>query len=152
MSTTDPIGRILVENVFTVTGDAFVSAAAALMVEKRISCLPVSMGQGAIGIITEKDILAKVVAAGKDPRKVRVKEIMSTPLLLIPADATIRDAAEKMLNHNVRRLIVTDSGGRLAGLVTMTDIVKWVAGNEGNSAYVLRYLAGKLDEQAGTPA
>lgn len=132
----------------TVTGDASVSAAAALMVEKRISCLPISMGQGAIGMITEKDIIAKVVAEGKDPRKVRVKEIMSTPLLLIPADAKIRDAAEKMLRNNVRRLIVTDSGGRLAGLVTMTDIVKWVAGNEGNSAYVLRYLAGRLDEQS----
>ena len=145
MSSDELVGSIVVENVYTVAAGASVADAAALMVSKRVSCLPVSMGQGAIGIITEKDIIAKVVAPGKDPRRTKVKEIMSTPLILVPNDATIREAAEKMLGHRVRRLVVTDSKGRLTGLVTMTDIVRWVAENQGNSTSVLRYLSAKLE-------
>ena len=95
MSTDEPIGSIVIENVFTVKGDALAADAAMLMVNKRISCLPVSMGEGAIGIITEKDIIAKVVATGRDPKKVKIKEIMSSPLILAPMDATIREAARE---------------------------------------------------------
>lgn len=137
----------MVESVYTVTGEASVADAAALMVEKRISCLPVSMGHGAIGIITEKDIIARVVAMGKEPRKVKVKEIMSTPLLLAPATMTIKEAAEKMLEHQVRRLVITSEEGKLTGLVTMTDIIRWISGKEGNPAYVLKYLSESIEDQ-----
>jgi CBS domain-containing protein len=138
----------MVETVYTVVGEASVADAAALMVEKKISCLPVSMGQGAIGIVTKKDIISRVVAAGKDPRKVRVMEIMTTPLLLAPTTMTIKEAAEKMLQHQVRRLIVTTEGGRLTGLVTMTDIIRWISEKEGNATYVLKYLSGTIGDQA----
>jgi len=145
VSTEESVGRIMVETVFTVSGEAIVADAAALMVEKRISCLPVSLGQGAVGMITEKDIISKVVAVGKDPRKIRAKDIMSTPLILSPLDSTIKEAAERMLQHHVRRLVVTDKDGKLSGLVTMTDIIRWIAQNQGNSSYLLRYVASKLD-------
>jgi len=130
VSADEPISRIVIEDVFTVKGDAGVADAAALMVNRRISCLPVSMGQGAFGMVTEKDIIAKVVALGKDLKKVKIKDIMSTPLILVPVDATIKDAAEKMLRHHVRRLVITDEAGKLAGLVTMTDIVRWIAARQ----------------------
>jgi len=146
MSTEEPIGRIMVESVYTVTAEALIADAAALMVNKRISCLPVSMGHGAVGMVTEKDIISKVVAVGKDPRKVKVKDIMSTPLILAPMDSSIKDAAETMLKCQVRRLVVTDESGRLIGLITMTDIIRWIAENQGNSSYVLRYMASKFDQ------
>jgi CBS domain-containing protein len=146
VSTDEPIGRIVIENVFTVKGDALAADAAMLMVNKRISCLPVSMGEGAIGIVTEKDIIAKVVATGRDPKKVKVKEIMSSPLIMVPMDATIREAAEKMLKHQVRRLVITDETGKLMGLVTMTDIIRWIAEKQGNPAFVLRYLSESLGQ------
>jgi len=141
MSVEEPVARIMVETVFTVTGDASVGAAAALMAEKRVSCLPISMGQGAVGVVTEKDIIQKVVAAGKDPKKVRVKDIMSTPLILAPATITIKEAAEKMLSHQIRRLVITDDKGKLIGLATMTDIIRWIAQGQGNPNYILRYLS-----------
>jgi malate dehydrogenase (oxaloacetate-decarboxylating) len=137
----------MVETVYTVVGEASVADAAALMVKKKISCLPVSMGQGAIGIVTEKDIIERVVAAGKDPRKVRVMDIMSTPLLLAPATMTIKEAADKMLEHQVRRLVVTSEGGKLTGLVTMTDIIRWISNKEGNPAYILKYLSDSIGGQ-----
>ena len=146
MSTDEPIGRIIIENVFTVKGDALAADAAMLMVSKKISCLPVSMGEGAIGIVTEKDIIEKVVAAGRDPRRVRIKDIMSTPLILAPMGTTIRDAAEKMLTNHVRRLVISDDTGKLMGLVTMTDIIRWIAEKQGNPTFVLRYLSDSLDK------
>jgi len=66
LSVEEPLARIMVETVFTVTGEAMVADAAALMAEKRVSCLPISMGQGAVGVVTEKDIIQKVVTGGKD--------------------------------------------------------------------------------------
>ena len=141
MSVEEPVARIMVETVFTVTGEAVVAEAAALMAEKRVSCLPISMGQGAVGVVTEKDIIQKVVASGKDPRRVRVKEIMSTPLILAPSTITIKEAAEKMLSHQIRRLVITDEKGKLVGLATMTDIIRWIAQGQGNPNYILRYLS-----------
>jgi malate dehydrogenase (oxaloacetate-decarboxylating) len=134
----------MVETVFTVMGEAAVSEAAALMSAKRVSCLPISMGQGAVGVVTEKDIIQKVVAAGKDPRKVKVKEIMSTPLILAPANITIKEAAEKMLSHQIRRLVITGEKGKLIGLATMTDIIRWIAQGEGNPNYIVRYLSEEI--------
>jgi CBS domain-containing protein len=144
MSVEEPVARIMVETVFTVTGDAAVADAAALMAEKKVSCLPISMGQGAVGVVTEKDIIQKVVAAGEDPKKVRVKDIMSTPLILAPSSITIKEAAEKMLSNQIRRLIITDDRGKLIGLTTMTDIIRWIAQGQGNPNYILRYLSEEI--------
>jgi CBS domain-containing protein len=146
VSTDEPISRIIVESELTVKGEALVADAAMLMVDRKISCLPVSMGEGAVGIVTEKDITSKVVAPGRDPRKVRIKEIMSTPLITSPMEETIRNAAENMLAHHIRRLVITDEAGKLMGLVTITDIIRWIAEKQGNPAFVLRYLSDSMGE------
>jgi CBS domain-containing protein len=98
------------------------------MIEKDISCLPVSLGSGAIGIITERDILGKVIAVGGNPKKVRVRDIMSTPLIVATSSTSIEEAASKMMTNNIKRLVVmSEDGGRLVGLVTMRNIIRWVA-------------------------
>ena len=117
-----------------------VADAAAMMVEKKISCLPVSLGHGPVGIITEKDIVKKVVAGGLDSAKVRVKEIMSFPLITATPTMSIREAAEKMLKNDIRRLVVIDEDERLMGLVTMTDILRSVAKVEGNPSVFIHYF------------
>jgi malate dehydrogenase (oxaloacetate-decarboxylating) len=113
------------------------------MIEKRISCLPVSMGQGAIGMVTEKDILGKVVATGADSRKIHVGDIMSTPLILATMDITIGEAAKKMMENNIRRLVVSDQNGRLLGLVTMTDLIRWVARGDEHATAVSDFLGSE---------
>jgi malate dehydrogenase (oxaloacetate-decarboxylating) len=124
----EPVQKIMIENVFTVRADALIIDATRLMIERNISCLLVSVGSGAIGIITEKDILGKVIAVGRDPKKVRVRDIMSTPLIVATASTSIGEAASKMMTNNIRRLVVmSEDGGRLVGLVTMKDIIRWVA-------------------------
>ena len=140
MSLEGPVGLLATKEVVTVSGYALVADAAAMMVEKKISCLPVSLGHGPVGIITEKDIVKKVVAGGLDSAKVRVREIMSFPLITATPTMSIREAAEKMLKNDIRRLVVIDEDERLMGLVTMTDILRSVAKVEGNPSVFIHYF------------
>jgi CBS domain-containing protein len=126
--------------VVTVSGWALVADAAAEMIEKKISCLPVSLGRGPVGIITEKDIVRKVVAAGLDSTKIRVKEIMSFPLISALPTLSIREAADKMLKNDIRRLVIIDEDEKLIGLVTMTDILRAIARTEVNPSVFIRYF------------
>ena len=76
-----------------------------------------------IGIITESDILGKVVAEGRDANKVKVEEVMSTPLITIDPYVTIEDAMKIMSKHNIRRLPVVEKG-KLTGIVTEKDLFR----------------------------
>jgi len=69
------------------------------------------------GIITEKDIIRKIIIDQKNPAKTTAEQIMSTPLVWIESDETVADALELMRENNVRRLAVIRNG-RLVGLVT----------------------------------
>ena len=69
------------------------------------------------GIITEKDIIKKIIIDQKNPAKTTAEEVMSTPLVWIESDETVADALELMRENNVRRLAVIRNG-RLVGLVT----------------------------------
>ncbi|MGQ9719551.1 MAG: CBS domain-containing protein [Nitrososphaerales archaeon] len=80
----------------------------------------------AVGIVTERDVLARVVAGGRLVRDVIVKDVMSTPVHMIPEGAYVEEAAKKMVENGVKRLAVTRNG-LLVGVVTSTDIVKAVA-------------------------
>jgi CBS domain-containing protein len=76
-----------------------------------------------LGIITDQDIVSKVVANGLDPKEVKAKEIMSTPLFTMPSDASLREVAQQMGRLGVRRIPIVE-GGKLRGLVTEWDLVK----------------------------
>ena len=96
---------------------------AEMMREKRVgSSIVVSEGKP-IGIITESDILKKVVAEGRDSRKVKVQEVMTTPLVNVDPYVTIEQAMKIMNKHNIRRLPVIEKG-RLQGIITEKDIFR----------------------------
>jgi CBS domain-containing protein len=114
--------------------------AASLMLEKDVGCLIVSQEKGAVGIITERDILRKVTAAGVDPRKVSVKDIMSLALVVATIDTPIGDAAKKMIDNRVKRLVILGKDGAFVGLVTMTDLIRWMAKESEVSDALLDYL------------
>lgn len=147
MSLEEPVGLVATKDVVTVSGWALVADAAAMMVQNNISCLPVSLGHGPVGIITEKDIVKKVVAGGLDSTKVRVKEIMSFPLIAGAPTMSVREAAEKMLKNDIRRLVILDEEEKLIGLLTMTDILKLVAKAEGNPSVFIRYFSDSTGQR-----
>ncbi len=94
------------------------------MAGKNIGSLVVVEGSKPKGVVTERDILDRVLAAGKDPEATTVADIMSTNLVEVRPDASLKEAAETML-HKKNRLLVMD-GGELVGIVTATDIVKGI--------------------------
>ncbi|MFQ6073873.1 MAG: cyclic nucleotide-binding/CBS domain-containing protein [Candidatus Bathyarchaeia archaeon] len=114
---------LMVQKVVTVNADATVREAAKLMNQHEIGCIIAVHAGEMVGIITERDLLRKVLEESKDPTKIRVREIMSKKLVVGTPTMSVTDAARLMLKCNVKKLpIVVD--GRLVGIVTLTDIAR----------------------------
>jgi len=114
---------VMVEEVITVKPSTTVREAVALMNENEIGCLIVTKKGKPVGIITERDILKKIVCQSKNPGRVKVSEIMSAPLVVGKDNMDLGDAARLMLKQNVKKLPIVN-GGNLVGLITLTDIVR----------------------------
>ena len=120
--------RMLVKDVMsspaiTVFEDETVHKVAQLMDRHNIGCVIVSTREEKpIGIITEKDIVVRVVAKDFQPSKIMAKEIMTSPLITIDPDETINEAARRMSRLNIRRLGVMYKGS-LVGIISSKDIL-----------------------------
>ncbi len=100
-----------------------VAILAEVMSKKNLEAAVIVENDTPIGIVTEKDLLVKVLAKNKNPENTRAEEIMSTPIITIPPDADIITAMKKMLSHNIRRLIVTE-GNEVVGILTVSDLLR----------------------------
>ncbi len=116
------IEDFMVTNVMTVGLATTVRKAAELMKRHEIGCLIILKKERPVGIVTERDMLNRVLIELKDPKKTTVEEIMSTPLIVVQPHTDIQDAAALMLKRKIKKLPVVDDG-YLAGLVTLTDLV-----------------------------
>jgi CBS domain-containing protein len=76
-----------------------------------------------VGIVTERDLVIKVIAERKDPEEVTAKDIMSSPIITIEEDKTIIDANDLMDKHHVRHLGVVDKEGNMIGVVSCRDLL-----------------------------
>lgn len=101
------------------------------MAKKGVSCAVITQRGSAVGIVTERDLVSKVMAESIDARNVLVRDIMSTPLITIPPSAPLTSAAELMAQYRVRRLVVVDSTGNLTGVITTGDIARALAERHG---------------------
>lgn len=94
------------------------------MREKNISSIVVVDGERPLGIFTDRDLRNKVVAAGASPATLTVRQIMNSPLSTIGEEELLYQALYRMSRQNIHRLGVVDAGGRLAGIITDTDILR----------------------------
>lgn len=140
-----PIRGIVVTEVFTVPQEAAVIEAVEKMLEKDVGCVIICQGKWPTGILTERDVLRKVTAKSTDPRKFRVKDAMSSNLVVATMEMPVGEAAEKMINNRIKRLVVVGAAGELIGLLTMTDIIKWLAEQKEHSDSILHYVQGNID-------
>ncbi len=113
--------------VVTVDLNASARDCAKMMVKKGVSSAVIVQSEMAKGIVTERDLVSKVLADALDPNKVLVRDIMSTPLITIAPQATVTAASALMAEYRVRRLVVIDSAGSLAGIITTGDIARSLA-------------------------
>jgi CBS domain-containing protein len=116
------IREIMTPNVRLATPDQTVHEAAKMMAEIDCGVLPVGEGDRLVGMITDRDIALRVVAAGKSPDKCKVQDIMSSGIKYVYEDETIEDVDRNMSTHQIRRFPVVDRNKRLVGIVSLGDL------------------------------
>ncbi len=117
-----PAKEVMTREVCTASPDETLYSAARKMIEFGVGSVVVVEKEEPRGIVTEKDILLKVIAANRLPSEVKLSEIMSSPVITIQPKTSVREAARIMLKRGIRRLPVIDNG-KLVGIVTDTDIL-----------------------------
>ena len=110
------------EKFVTVVRDTDVQTAARIMRDRGIGSLFVTNDREIIGILTDTDMMRRVVAAGTDATKTSVEQIMSAPILTIEENKTLLDANDLMAQAHVRHLGVTREG-KLVGMISVRDLV-----------------------------
>ncbi len=108
--------------VVTATPQESLAQMAAVMDEKNIGCLVVMQEDTLAGIVTERDILRKVLAHGKDVDHVRAQDIMTKDVFTVQKDATLMEVAALMKQHSFRRILVMDET-RPVGIITSRDLI-----------------------------
>ncbi|RLI11935.1 hypothetical protein DRO35_04200 [Candidatus Bathyarchaeota archaeon] len=133
------VSEAMDEEIVTVDENTSVTEAAAKMSEKGKGCVIVLRQCRPVGMVTERDVTYKVVAKGLNPRKVKVGEIMSTPLIEVDPDADLVTAAKIMEKHKIRRLAVVRKG-ILYGVISALDIARNLEGYvESEVRKILKY-------------
>jgi CBS domain-containing protein len=120
--------RILEEKgdtVHSVEPETTVLDAVRRMNQHRVGALLVMDGERPVGIFTERDVLQRVVDAGKDPGKTQVAEVMTTDLVCVRPETTVHEAMAVITERRCRHLPVLD-GKQLAGLVSIGDLTRWL--------------------------
>jgi CBS domain-containing protein len=125
------ITEVMTKTVIAVDLNTNVRNCAKLMAKKGVSCAVITEPNGPIGIVTERDLVSKVLADAIDPNNVLVRDIMSTPLITVPPNATLTVASAMMAEYRVRRLVVVDGTGAMVGIVTTGDIARSLAERNG---------------------
>jgi CBS domain-containing protein len=114
--------EIMTKTIFTINPEASMYQAAKIMGEKHVGSLIVKKYDTPVGIVTERDLLTKVLALEKNLRTQKVENLMSYPLVSISSTTKIKEAAQTMINKK-GRLAVFDSG-KLVGIITASDLIR----------------------------
>ena len=115
---------VMVREVITVDEDSTVKEAVDIMNEFQIGSLIVLERGKAMGIVTERDFLRRVIAGAKDVMNTKVKEIMTTPLVVVEPSTDLEEAMKLMFQNKIKKLAVVDAN-KLVGIVTLTDIARF---------------------------
>jgi CBS domain-containing protein len=113
---------IMTKNVVSIGVDSSVFEAAELMCSSQLGCLVVVEGEVPVGIVTERDIVRRVVAK-RLPLDTKVSEVMSKSLITVDPDASLKEAARLMSSNMIRRLPVSKDN-KLVGIVVAADFVR----------------------------
>ena len=117
--------------------------AAQMMKELDVGPLPVCDGDRLLGMITDRDIIVRAIAEGRDPRATEVRDVMTTEIVCCRENDDVRGAAKLMQESQLRRLLVVNEEGRLVGIVSLGDIVLQTGDPK---------LAGKTLEKVSEPS
>ncbi|MDE1727691.1 MAG: CBS domain-containing protein [Thaumarchaeota archaeon] len=116
------VRNVMKFNVVSINSSSTVSDAAKMMKDASIGCVIITENNTAVGILTERDLVRKIIALQK-PLSTSVKDIMSTPLVMIDPDESLWELAEMMKQKQIHKVPVVENG-KLVGIVTATDLTR----------------------------
>jgi CBS domain-containing protein len=134
------VREIMTENLASCSPGTTLREVARIMRDEDVGAIPVierEDGGRPVGIITDRDITVRAVAEGRNPEEVRVRDVMTDNVVTVRNDASVRECAEKMEQHQIRRMLVVDNNGACAGIVAQADIAR----------HAPRELTGELVEE-----
>ena len=138
-----PVNALLQEKgsaIYSVAVDSTVAVAVKEMNRRHIGSLIVMDVGYVVGIFTERDVLARVVAANLDPKSTKIRDVMTTRFHSIEEDASIEDAMQMMKEHRIRHLPVLN-GSQLLGMLSISDVNSWLLKvNEIEAENLRRYM------------
>ena len=140
------VAEILVEKgrgLLKIDADASILEAVEQMVEANVGSLLVTESGEVTGIVTERDYLRRVVVEGRTDRDTPVREIMSSPLIVVTPQTSVDECMALMTNRRIRHLPVVDAG-KVAGIVSIGDVVKYQSRQQSFEIQFLHdYIAGR---------
>ncbi len=136
---TESVGNVLkrkeIQEVHAVPVTATVADAVAAMNQYGIGAIVIRSGNGPVeGILTERDLMKRVLGEGRDPKTTPVKAVMSPNVRHVTSAVTVEEALRLMVVHNHRHLLVDDAGV-VQGLVSIRDLMSWVVLPDGPIAH-----------------
>ena len=116
------ISDLMVTDVVTVEPGASVVDAAKRMIQEEKGPLPVVEGDRVVAMVTDRDVIARVVAEGLDPNSCSVDDVATKELVTARPDQDIDEARQLMAEHELDRILVTEEGDRLVGIISEADL------------------------------
>jgi len=145
------VAKVMSKPVMAVELNTNARDCAKAMAKRGVSCAVITQGGSAVGIVTERDLVSKVLAESIDAKNVLVRDIMSTPLITIGPNAPLTSASELMAQYRIRRLVVVDREGTLIGLITTGDIARTLAEKHGYREATFNAMARYAEGAEGGP-
>jgi CBS domain-containing protein len=139
------VGDVLADKgsqVWSISAHATVCDALELMAKKKIGAVLVADRGEPVGIFSERDFARNAAREQRSPRQIAVRELMSTEVVFVTPDKTVEDCMEIMTHRRMRHLPVIEAG-RIVGLISIGDVVKWIITEQvGVIDQLERYITG----------
>ena len=119
-----PLAVMMSRQILTVPSTALVVEAARTMRDARVGALLVAEGSRYVGIVSETDLVRKVLAGAGDAERIRVSEVMRAPVITIEIDRSAHEASDLMAERNIRHLVVTEDG-KVVGMLSVRDLLRY---------------------------
>ena len=133
------VGEVMTRYVEFADPEMTVQEAAVLMGDLDVGCLPVGKQSGIEGVVTDRDILYRLVAAGLDP-SLKLRRVMSEPVISCGENDTVQAVLDAMASHHIRRMPVMNEAGAIVGWITLSDLSRKLLVENGTLQEALRSL------------
>ncbi len=117
------VEEVMSKNPLIVSGELSVREGARILKKRGVSTIIIEEEGNPIGIVTDRDLVTKILAENMDPDKTKLRDIMSNPIVMIPHNENVADAARVMSRRKIRKLPVVKDG-KIIGILSENDIVK----------------------------